>query len=197
MLTESFIDWWFAPWRLQTTTTTCEDLLAQRDGYRLWCEQHAIAADLPSQFDAGWVIAASSDCEKLCATARLFAGVMVARTHEITSLNSLTKAERKWCVSVASTQPMPISIKPAVRTGLSLTALGLAELAWRLQLSFPGIWPRLQLLLQTELRESLNHALAETEAFSNLTMQRAQRCWQVCQLKVWHDQNAEQLSQQV
>lgn len=187
MLPEPFIDWWFAPWELDAACALRSDRLAQRDAYGLWCAQHALAARLPPQFDVGWAGAACSDADELRATARLFAGLMAARAHDQVLLASLSLPERKWCVSVAATQPLQFAVRPAFSSGHTLELLGLSELAWRLQQGFPGLWPRLRLLLEPAepaLLTQLDGILAGSHNLANVSMLRAQRCWQVCRQRI-------------
>lgn len=184
MLPDPFIDWWFAPWELDATSALRSDRLAQRDAYGLWCAQHTLDACLPPQFDVGWAGAACSDADELRATARLFAGLMAARAHDQVLLASLSLPERKWCVSVAATQPLQFAVRPAFSSGHTLELLGLSELAWRLQQGFPGLWPRLRLLLEPAMATQLDSMLTDADNVANVSTLRAQRCWQVCRQRI-------------
>src|SRR3990167_9934149 len=110
MLPHAFVDWWFAPWSYAHAGAAhlplAADHAGRRDGYRLWCEQAGIAADIPGNFDPAWSDAVCRDGTQLIAGARLFAGLIAAREHEQRLLDALAFSERKWCVSVAATQPL-------------------------------------------------------------------------------------------
>lgn len=187
MLPHSFFDWWFAPWTYATHFPSpglpAADRLGQRDGYRLWCEYAGIGPDLPERFDPGWSIAAAESETGLTAAARLFAGLIAARQHDRTVLDMLSPAERKWCVSIAATQPL--LGWPHMRYGPDepVETRGLAELACWLERDFPGIWPRLRLLLPAVLTDRVDVLLRcppGREDKHNASRLRAQRCWRLC-----------------
>lgn len=191
MLPSSLFDWWFAPWlyaldadlRLPLT----QDRLAQRDGYRLWCAKAHIESDFPVHFHGAWSIAITSNVVELMATARLFSGLMAAREHDQLLLGSLSLDDRKWCLSVAATQPL--SHCPHVAYGLDdgIEVRGLVELARRLESGFPGLWSRLQLMLSRDLAARVASQLEHAVLISvepDAALLRAQRCWRLCRARV-------------
>lgn len=185
MLPHAFVDWWFAPWayahRAHAQLPLAADRLGQRDGYRLWCDRTGIAADLPGNFDPAWSDAVCTDGPQLMATARLFAGLMAAREHEQAVLDALPFAERKWCISIAATQPLLRCRQARYGTAESIEVRGLVELARRLKNGFPGLWPRLRLMLPSGEAEQVDRLLDTAVATtSDTSAVRAQRCWRLC-----------------
>jgi hypothetical protein len=184
MLPHFFFEWWFAPWdyagdapgRLPLPA----DRLAQRDGYRLWCEQARVPADLPAEFDPAWQVAATGDGNELIATARLFAGLLAAREHDQQALGALAFADRKWCISIAATQPLRSAgeLPYAAEDGIELR--GLVELARRLEQGFPGMWPRLRLMLPPAPASRTEALLEAVLPAPETSAVRAQRCWTLC-----------------
>jgi len=191
MLPEAFLDWWFAPWTYAAPQPHLRPLpeqrLAQRDGYRLWCARAGLEADLPRSFDPAWHGAAVANGGELSAAARLFSGLIAARAHDETILRQLPFADRKWCASVAATQPLQgCGIAPGAEAADTPEARGLLELAWRLQAAFPGMWPRLRLSLAPELAGRVDRALdgmAAAQVKGTAGAVRAQRCWQLCRTR--------------
>ena len=187
ILSPSFFDWWFAPWTYATCVVPCMpmpvDRLGQRDAYRLWCEQARISPDLPERFDPGWSAAAEVDERELTAAARLFAGLIAARQNDRKVLDALSAVERKWCANIAATQPLQSCQRTPYALNETAETRGLVELAHRLERGFPGMWPRLRLLLSAELTdkvECLLRTVAGVEDKSSAPDVRAQRCWRLC-----------------
>lgn len=185
MLPHAFVDWWFAPWSYadggDAALPLAADQLGQRDGYRLWCDQSGIAADFPGSFDPAWSAAVCADRTELMATARLFAGLMAAREHEHPVLDALPFAERKWCMSIAATQPLVRCRQAQYGKDESIEVRGLVELARRLTNGFPGLWPRLRLMLPAGEAAQVDRLLGTAVATaSDASAVRAQRCWRLC-----------------
>ncbi|MGZ3240065.1 MAG: hypothetical protein ACXWJK_06735 [Burkholderiaceae bacterium] len=185
MLPHSFIDWWFAPWSYALESSAhlplAIDRLGKRDGYRLWCKQAGISADLPSHFDTGWADVMCADGAQLLVAARLFAGLMAAREHEQSVLDALKFSDRKWCVGIAATQPLLRCRQAHYNAMDSIETRGLVELARRLKNSFPGLWPRLRLMLSATQAAQVELLLDTAETIASGTpMVRAQRCWRMC-----------------
>jgi hypothetical protein len=191
MLPDYFFDWWFAPWAYALEAAgqppLSEDWLGQRDGYRLWCAQAHVAADLPASLDPGWHVVAGDTAPELTATARLFAGLIAAREHNQSVLGELAFADRKWCVSIAATQPVRGCQETPYAEDDSIEVRGLFELARRLDQRFPGLWSRLRLMLDPALGARvdslLDVALAAAEN-SDASSMRALRCWMLCRVRV-------------
>lgn len=185
MLSTAFLDWWFAPWRYATSIHASQDadLIGRRDAYRLWCAGAGVRPALPPAFDATWQAAALEDGGTLRSSAKLFGGLLAARQQQREALAQLAVDDRKWCMSIASVQPLAkFSAAPYVPNEV-LEVRGLAELSCRLEHTFPGMWSRLRLLLPRELDERVATLLEQgrdahdaTEAAS----QRALRCWRLC-----------------
>jgi hypothetical protein len=190
MLPDSFVDWWFAPWTCTAAPAAAlpaqTDLLGQRDGYRLWCEKAGVVTAFPAAFDAGWQVAMMRDAQELMATARLFAGLFAARLHDHAALSLLPIADRKWCMSIAPTQPLTACKDLPFDGDDGLEVRGLIELARRLEVDFPGFWSRLRLLLPVETGERverlLQPALQSNEGRGSSPL-RAQRCWSMCRTR--------------
>jgi hypothetical protein len=188
MLPDFFFDWWFAPWGYAVNAPEqlplAADLLGQRDGYRLWCEQAGVTVDLPEAFDAGWQVVPGANDLNLTATARLFAGLLVAREHNQLVLAELPFADRKWCVSVAATQPLRSCQDVAYAADDSIEVRGMFELARRLEQGFPGLWSRLRLILAPAFAARIDSLLqAASTAESAGASMRAQRCWALCRAR--------------
>lgn len=184
MLSSEFIDWWFEPWRHANGTVSAKRTSATqaglRDGYRIWCEQARVAPDLPRQFDPAWQIAVVDSVAKLLGSARLFAGLIAARQHDTAVLSALAFDDRKWCISIAATQPL-IGCHDVFAAHDPIELRGLCELARRLERGFPGIWARLQLMLTAELAASVVARMeAAYRAPAESSVTRAQRCWSLC-----------------
>ncbi|HVK95920.1 MAG TPA: hypothetical protein VM571_14475, partial [Noviherbaspirillum sp.] len=156
MLPDSFLDWWFAPWTYaagarRRRLPLAADQLGQRDGYRLWCEQANVQVAFPDDFDPAWHVAAVQNANELMNAAKLFAGLIAAREHNQAMLDQLAIPERRWCMSVAITQPLKgCQTVPFTDTD-SIEIRGLVELVRRVESGFPGMWTRLRLLLPKTL----------------------------------------------
>lgn len=201
MLPQEFFDWWFEPWTYAADAACLHPAgtgrVGQRDGYRLWCEQAGVAAELPQHFDTEWYVAAATDGAQLIATARLFGGLFAARRHDQALLNELAFDERKWCVSIAATQPLSAAEGLPAARGVGIDAYGLMELVRRLESGFPGMWSRLRLLLPQELAgktEELLAAIAGSEQKREASAARAQRCWALCETRAALMQEAQPLA---
>lgn len=189
-LSDSFIDWWFNPWsysdeegqsEAQTSalsTLTSSDPLARRDTYRLWCAELKVAADLPPHFDPAWSIAATAEPKEFAATLRLFGAVIAACGRDEPLLGELPFDDRRWCMSIASTQALTAAPRPAA----SLAERGALELKDRLDAGFYGIWSRLRLLLAPTLREAVDRQSGESSRalLAAGAVARGQRCWRLC-----------------
>lgn len=162
------------------------DLIAKRDGYRLWCEQAGVRADFPERFNPSWHVAMVDKGAKLISTARLFAGILAARCHDEASLRQLKVADRKWCMSIALTQPLKACCGEQIGEG-DIETRGLAELSCRLEAGFPGMWSRLRLLLPEETAARLDSLMPDARSSGGeqaASEARAQRCWLFCQGRV-------------
>jgi hypothetical protein len=201
MLPQEFFDWWFEPWAYAADAACLHPVgtgrVGQRDGYRLWCDQADVAAELPPHFDTEWHVVAAIDGAQLIATARLFGGLFAARRHDQALLNELAFDERKWCVSIAATQPLSaVEGLPNVR-GVGIAAYGLVELVRRLEFGFPGMWSRLRLLLPQDLvgkTEELLGVITRIEQKREASATRAQRCWALCETRAALLQEAQPLA---
>lgn len=186
MLTDAFFDWWFSPWtyaaRLSSSLPS-KDCLGQRDGYRLWCEEARLRPDLPEHCDPEWSIAAMRDAGVLLSAARLFAGLVAARQYDRTVLDVLTLDEKKWCASISAIQPLQSLHDMRVVSPRTVETRGLVELAGRLERGFPGLWPRLRLLLAEDTAEDVDGLLRAAFGsgdHGSASDRRAQRCWRLC-----------------
>lgn len=193
----AFLDWWFAPWCLPHAPqawpggVTQPGPLARRHGYRLWCGAAGIPADLPAAGDPAWHGLASCTGETLARAARLYGGLLAARERDARALAALPLPERRWCMSVALTQPLPALVpgiqpsEPAAGTADpinlnetdGLARRGLAELACALDTAFTGLWPRLRLLLPPALADAVAPPAVAPAAASSA---RLPRCWRLC-----------------
>lgn len=189
MLAADFIDWWFSPWEYAidvAPTAFGDDLIGQRDGYRNWCAESSITSDLPQLFDPHWSSAALRDARQLEQAASLFMGLIAARqplpTHQAT-LNTLAFDDRKWCLSLAATQLLPAYSVDHPDSDDACAVRGMAELAIRLNVGFPGVWSRLQLTLPQPERAAVQlrvqNSWADRDAI-NRSAVRSQRCWRLC-----------------
>lgn len=139
-LSESFAQWWFAPWTYggPALPAGCASVLAYRDVYRHWCAETGIRAQLPPEADLRWQDAACSNGARLLQAAELYGGLLAARRQRLAELAALAPARRRWCLSVALTQPLADwsgELPDALRNA---RGRGLAELALRLERVFPG-----------------------------------------------------------
>ncbi|NDP59077.1 MAG: hypothetical protein GZ090_06945 [Oxalobacteraceae bacterium] len=187
MLPETFIDWWFNPWAISADVTQApgsNDLVARRDGYRAWCASAMIPGDLPLHFDPVWSSVAMMEGATMQRAAGLFMGLIAARQPDQEVLRALPLSDQKWCRSIAATQPLQAYALAHPESTDTLDICGLAELAIRLELGFPGLWPRLQLHLPANSQASIalrrQNNWAGTEDILRSTT-RSQRCWRLCQ----------------
>jgi hypothetical protein len=186
MLTDTFFDWWFAPWAYAAhplSSLPATDCLGQRDAYRLWCEEARLRPDLPERCDPAWSIAALHDAGVLLSAARLFAGLVAARQYDRTVLDALKLDERKWCASISAIQPLQSFHDMRVASSRKIETRGLVELAARLERGFPGMWPRLRLLLAADMAGEVDGLLRSTIGagdHGSASDRRAQRCWRLC-----------------
>lgn len=194
MLPDLFIDWWFMPWTYagRGGAPFGPDLLSRRDAYPLWCAQARVDAAIPDSFDPGWQVAMLRDPAILSRTAALFGGLIAAREQDQSTLARLAIPDRRWCMSVAVTQPLKSC------RGLNLgdddallQTRGMIELARRLEQGFPGMWSRLRLLLAPALAQRVDALLpaALATAPPEPSASRAQRCWQICAMRAQADQS--------
>ncbi|MES2742998.1 MAG: hypothetical protein V4754_18905 [Pseudomonadota bacterium] len=198
MLSDEFLDWWFTPWDYALDAGAADagwqragltaGPLGARDAYRVWCGRAGIVAELPRELQPGWHVAGTVDGAQLLGTARLFGGLLAVREQERAMLAALSLEEHRWCAAIASTQPLGRLLRPA--PGLpaaSLEAYGLAELAWRLEYGFAGMWPRLRLLLEGDLVRHVDALLAHGRrdvVALEAGAARGQRCWQMCRQRL-------------
>jgi hypothetical protein len=189
-LSDEFLDWWFAPWSYLSEVRLpglSDALVARRDAYRQWCAAAGAVPDLPCDFDAQWQIAALHHASQLSACALLFGGLFAARAHDAELLNSLPRDERAWCMSVSLVQPLMACTAnlPDVADGIvDVEVRGLAELAWRLEQGFPGMWSRLRGLVAGTRADTVDRLLLRSRTAGTLesvaARRRAQRCWRIC-----------------
>jgi hypothetical protein len=190
ILGQDFLDWWFAPWHyldMAGLPGLGDKLVARRDGYRAWCEQAGLTPDLPGLFDPGWQSAALQHAALLRHRAGLFGGLFVARARAQDMLKTLTPEARSWCQRVSLAQPLTRCVADSAlfsEASPDVVMVGLAELAWRLEQDFPGMWTRLRWLLdppeRTHLDLALSSARRQQASESPAAGRRALRCWQFC-----------------
>lgn len=186
MLSAAFLDWWFAPWSYASSIHASQDadLVGRRDAYRLWCTAAGVAPALPPVFDATWQAVALDDGSVLTSGGKLFGGLLAARQQQREALAQLAVDDRKWCMGIASIQPLGKVAAAPYASGETLEVLGLTELSCRLEHAFPGMWSRLRLLLPRELDERVATLAAQGRDAHDVTdaaLQRALRCWRLCQ----------------
>lgn len=191
MLSQSFLSWWFEPWEYASQTCYvpfARDTPGKRDAYRIWCRVARVEPDLPLHFDPGWCVAASDHADLLIGAASLFCGLIACRNGNSMNLDCLPFEDRKWCMSVAATQPLRSVSGLFPGASPADASIGLAELSIRLEHGFPGFWPRLRLLLSSE-EQGRVEALArrrtseEQAQESQAARIRAQRCWRMCLMR--------------
>jgi len=189
-LSDSFIDWWFSPWSYgdvegrsggfatALSSLTASDTLARRDAYRLWCAELKVVAELPPSFDPAWSLAATADAKEFGATLRLFGAVIAAGGRDEALLGELPFNDRKWCMSIASTQALVAGPRPAA----SLAERGALELKERLEAEFYGLWSRLRMLLAPAMRAVIDKQTADSRRapLGSSVVARWQRCWRLC-----------------
>jgi len=188
---DAFLRWWFEPWRYggPPLSAYCDSVLAQRDGYRHWCAQAGVVAELPHRPQLEWQAAVCTDRAQLLRAAELFGGLLAARRHRQEELALLAPALRRWCLAVALTQPLA-DWRPDLPAGLrGPRGRGLSELALRMEHVFPGMWSRLRLLLPDELAAAVSAALTDPAPASATpalpvappaVRERDRRCWLMC-----------------
>jgi hypothetical protein len=191
-LTDAFLDWWFSPWLYAGSAAPhMADLLACRDGYRLWCSAATIPPDLPEHFNPAWQTMSTTDSGTLLEAARLFAGLLLARRQQIGALAALGPLQRAWCLRVASVQPLGGGDGLPFDATDSLEIRGLAVLARHVEAAFPGLWARLHLSLPAELSQRLSRLFlvagspdplmpACSTPIAPSGAMRATRCWELC-----------------
>jgi hypothetical protein len=187
MKPDEFLSWWFAPWTWAAAHAEglqhAEDTLARRDGYRLWCARNRLPAALPSRADTAWTAVATGDAEALSGTARLFGGLLAARRQDRALLERLPPDDRRWCMSIASIQPLAQSGTAKYAARDTLETRGMVELCRQLERDFPGLWPRLRLLLAPASGDRVAALLKRTAKEPSLpphAAARMLRCWQLC-----------------
>ncbi|HEX7635820.1 MAG TPA: hypothetical protein VF427_11135 [Noviherbaspirillum sp.] len=184
MLSDTFIDWWFAPWsyavNIPARLQPAADLLARRDQYGFWCAEAGVQTDFPDDFDPGWQVAAVHAQAELRKAAELFCGLIAARAQDQSVLSLLPISERRWCMSIAGTQPLKGCAEVTFLPADPLEVRGLTELASCLEHGFPGIWTRLRLLLPEPLANRVETLLPVQRRSAAGSAVRAQRCWQMC-----------------
>jgi hypothetical protein len=193
-LPDAFLDWWFAPWRSAPDGISpggphgaMRGTLALRDGYRLWCAQAALAPDLPPSFDPDWAEASGTDGAALGPAARLYGGLLAARTQDAAALATLCASERGWCLRLAATQPLACHGRAVYLAGDSLELRGLCELACHLEAAFPGLWPRLRSGIDAASGARIATLLAcMPQALEAAAAARARRCWLLCRARAMH-----------
>lgn len=193
MLPQSFLEWWFEPWRYATVQSSrlqdAQDPFAQRDGYRIWCVEANVIPDLLRQYDPAWCMAASRDTECIVASASLLGGLIAACNRDLDVLGALPLADRKWCLSIGSTQPLRLRSGVFMQGEESIRLCGLVELATCLDSAFPGLWSRLRLQLPEELAQEVAVLMANL-ASDNIrppsANARLQRLWRLCMARVEH-----------
>lgn len=191
-LSSGFLDWWLAPWQLAHAPALWPNgagepgPLARRHGYRMWCDAAGVPADLPERFEPVWQGLAALDSTALDEAACLYAGLLAARAHDAGQLALLPLAQRRWCMSVAQTQPL-VALSAPVQPGHAgqdaLVQRGLAELARALADGFPGLWPRLRLLVPPGRLLSLagdGPGTAQIPVTAPAALARVSRCWSLC-----------------
>jgi hypothetical protein len=187
MLSDAFIDWWFAPWRYAVPAhAPSADLLAQRDRYGDWCKEADVQAAMPATFDPGWQVAAVAAAGELRRAAELFGGLAAARMQDRQVLGGLAIADRRWCMGVALTQPMKGCGEIPFHDNDRAEVRGLAELARRLGYGFPGAWTRLRLMLPGPLAARVDTLLTAAPPAATPTAAaeaRIQHLWQMCRAR--------------
>lgn len=188
-LSDGFLDWWLAPWRLAHAPALWPagdgepGPLARRHGYRMWCDAAGVPADLPARFEPVWQGLATLDSSALDEAASLYAGLLAARAHDAGQLALLPLAQRRWCMSVAQTQPLAALSAPVDVGPDALVRRGLAELSRALADGFPGLWPRLRLLRPPgRLASSAGAGTgpAQLPVAAPAALARVGRCWILC-----------------
>lgn len=191
MLTPTFLDWWFAPWAYAGTGSTvlglATDTLGLRDAYPIWCDAHQVDTAFPDSFDPAWQHAAATDASLFETAAGLFGGLISARANDQKVLRAISQEQRRWCMSVAITQPLqPWSGWTELGsdvTGEAHVVRGLIELVRRIEPACPGMWSRLRLLVAPDTAAQVDAAYERirTSGAPELgNVQRAQRCWSMC-----------------
>jgi hypothetical protein len=191
MLPDSFFEWWFTPWAYAVNASAQmpapPDWLGQRDGYRIWCKQAGVPADLPAHLDPGWHVVTGDGPPEMMATARLFAGLIAAREHNQSVLGELAFADRKWCVSIAATQPLRGWQEAPYAADDPIEVRGMFEMARRVEQRFNGLWSRLRLIVPPAIAsrvDSLLEVAGVGAENADASAARAQRCWTMCRARV-------------
>ena len=179
MLSDAFLEWWFAPPGMPPGA----DPLARRDRYPWWCAEAGVRPELPPAFDPDWQVAAVDAGAELRQAAALFGGIVAARAQDHVQLARLALAERRWCMSIAMTQPLKDCFGLRFAPDDPAELRGLAELARRLEHGFPGLWTRWRLLLPAPLAGRVDGLLQGAAAPAAGSDARVQRCWQMCRAR--------------
>jgi len=176
-----FLDWWFTPWSYAPGhgTPYCTGSLGQRDAYRHWCQQAGVRPALPATGDLRWQMTVR-DADQFAGAAELFGGLFAARARQHDELASLSPARRRWCLSVALTQPLLGWTGDLPQPMASARARGLLELALRVEQALPGVWSRLRLLLPPDEADQLAQRLALGAPEAARLRERERNCWQLC-----------------
>ncbi|TQK12969.1 hypothetical protein FB599_0376 [Herbaspirillum sp. SJZ130] len=176
-----FLDWWFAPWSYarRHAAPPCAGTLGARDAYRDWCRQAAVDPVLPVAGDLRWQMTVR-DGDEFGRAAELFGGLFAARARNHDELAALSPARRRWCLSVALTQPLLAWTGELPQALATARARGLLEAAMRLEHALPGMWSRLRLLLPDDEAGQLGRRLALGTPESARLRERERNCWQLC-----------------
>jgi len=176
-----FLDWWFAPWSYapRHDTPHCTGALGQRDAYHDWCQRAQVNPALPASGDLGWQMTLR-DADQFSCAAELFGGLFAARARNHDELAALSPARRRWCLSVALTQPLLAWSGELPRAMATPRTRGLLELALRLEQAWPGMWSRLRLLLPPDEAGQLGQRLGLGAPASARLRERERNCWQLC-----------------
>ena len=185
MLTTTFVEWWHRPWLLTPEHSYFPQArgdFALRHAYPHWCTQAEVVAALPTQFETAWCSLAELNPEQLRAAARLFSGILLASLQQHARLDTLSSAERKWCLGIAATQPLKKLTAGNINSISDLESSGMDELALQLNMEFPGLWSRLRLQLpaKREPAAAAQHPSLPANMPTAATLARARRCWQLC-----------------
>lgn len=188
MLSPAFLDWWYSPWAYASSEfniyphATAE--IAKRDAYRLWCRSVDVVPELPFRFDTGWCFTESFSTSSLLGSACIFAGIMAARAKDFANLAFLDLETRRWCLSVAATQPTRSSQAYRIQAHDKdcFMSIALVELQRHLDEHFPGLWSRIRLLLPLDYHAPTDRLgfTASGTADAMFSNSRAQRCWRIC-----------------
>ncbi|MCA1325652.1 hypothetical protein [Herbaspirillum sp. alder98] len=186
-MSDQFLDWWFSPWSYGAPAAASDAIgqiagstLGRRDTYRHWCAQHAVAAVLPASPDLRWQGALLRDAQQFALAASLYGGLFAARAQRTDELAALPAPHRRWCLSVALTQPLAGWTGELPAPLANARTRGALELALRLEQAFPGMWSRLRLLLPPAEHEQIAPQLRLPLPETARLRERERSCWQLC-----------------